>query len=131
MRVYECECNVCGTAGEYFAELKDYNNAPSCTSCGGECRRVIRTAPHGYMGGNFEAFQSPVDCSVIKNKKELADHNRRNDVVSLADGYTTQELLKLPGVPPKEQPRDVKTEVVEAYQAVKAGYKPQIGAYDE
>ena len=35
--------------------------------------------------GNFDAFVSPVDGSLIRNHRELEDHNRRNNVVNSAE----------------------------------------------
>jgi hypothetical protein len=35
--------------------------------------------------GNFDAFVSPVDGSLIKNHRDLEDHNRRNNVVNSAE----------------------------------------------
>jgi hypothetical protein len=32
---------------------------------------------------HFEAFRSPVDGSIIRNHRELEEHNRRNNVVSV------------------------------------------------
>ncbi len=34
---------------------------------------------------NFDAFVSPVDGSLVRNHKELAEHNRRNNVVNSAE----------------------------------------------
>jgi len=127
--IYEFECEDCGVVGEFVAEVKDYNNPPPCT-CGGKTKRVIITAPKGWMAGNFEPFQSTVDRSIIRGQKDLVEHNKRNNVVSLADGYTTEQLMNHKGVP-EQKPSDVKAEVAEAYTALKNGYKPQLrGAYD-
>ena len=125
MRVYECECTGCGAEGEFLAELKDYNNPPPCRHCGEPSKRVIRTAPRSHVKGNFDAFQSTVDLSVIRNERDLREHNKRNDVISLADGYSTEALLNHKGIP-KEQPRNVKADLVSAYEDVKQGYRPKI-----
>ena len=35
--------------------------------------------------GNFDAFHSPVDGSLIRNHRDLEEHNRRNNVVSSSE----------------------------------------------
>ena len=35
--------------------------------------------------GSFESFASPVDGSIIRNSRQLADHNKRNNVVNAAE----------------------------------------------
>jgi len=77
------------------------------------------------MVGNFDAFKSTVDCSIIRSERELREHNKRNNVISLADGYTTEQLINHKGIP-KEEPRNVKVELAEAYKACKEGYKPTV-----
>lgn len=42
--------------------------------------------------GNFDAFRSPVDGSVIRNHRDLDNHNRRNGVVSAQE--FSQEYLE-------------------------------------
>ena len=126
MPVYEADCEGCGVHADYLREVKDYLDTPDCPECGVKMRKVIRSAPKGYMVGNFDAFQSTVDRSIIRSERDLREHNKRNDVISLADGYTTEQLMTQTGLP-KEQPRNVKADLVDAFQAVKQGYKPNIG----
>ncbi|RLA29191.1 MAG: hypothetical protein DRR15_16515 [Gammaproteobacteria bacterium] len=38
-----------------------------------------------YIQGDIETFVSPVDGSVISDRKQLEDHNRRNNVVNAAE----------------------------------------------
>lgn len=37
------------------------------------------------IGGNFEAFKSPVDGSIIKNQNDLRSHNKRHGVADIRE----------------------------------------------
>lgn len=39
-------------------------------------------APRVHIRGDIEAFVSPVDGTVVGGRRQLRDHNRRNDVVN-------------------------------------------------
>lgn len=123
MPVYEADCEDCGVYADYLREVKDYLDTPHCPECGIKMRKIIRSAPKGYMVGQFDAFQSTVDRSIIRSQRDLLEHNKRNNVISLADGYSTEQLINHKGIP-TEQPRNVKADLAEAYKAVKDGYKP-------
>ena len=123
--IYEADCQECGVYADYLREVKEYMDTPHCPECGVKMRKIIRSAPKGFVKGQFDAFQSTVDLSVIRNERDLREHNKRNDVISLADGYSTEALLNHKGIP-KEQPRNVKADLVAAYEDVKQGYKPKI-----
>lgn len=43
-----------------------------------------RHAGH-YVQGDIEPFVSPVDGSVISDRRQLAEHNKRNNVVNAAE----------------------------------------------
>lgn len=38
-----------------------------------------------FVRGDFDAFVSPVDGAVIRNHRQLEEHNRRNNVVSSSE----------------------------------------------
>ena len=42
-------------------------------------------ASSGISVSNFDAFVSPVDGALIRNARELREHNRRNNVVNTAE----------------------------------------------
>jgi hypothetical protein len=67
-----------------------------------------------------------VDGSVINNKRELAEHNRRNDCVSLHDGYDEKGLQSFTerkwGVEPDKE--ELKRDMKEAVVKLEQGYKP-------
>ena len=52
-------------------------------------RRASGTAIHG----DIESFVSPVDGSVITDRKQLREHNIRNDVVNSAE-FSQEWLIK-------------------------------------
>lgn len=88
---------------------------------------TIRTAPKGFVRNRWQPFRSTVDGSIIRNGRELQEHNKRNNVVSMAEGHSTEQLLRMKGEPPPRE-KVKHGEVAEAIQMVKNGYKPQIGA---
>ena len=124
--IYEADCQECGVYADYLREVKEYLDTPHCPECGVKMRKIIRSAPKGFVKGQFDAFQSTVDLSIIRNERDLREHNQRNNVISLADGYSTEALMTQTGIK-QEQPRDVKADLVDAYKAVKSGYRPNIG----
>jgi hypothetical protein len=44
-----------------------------------------RLAAHGAIHGDIQSFVSSVDGSVITDRKQLREHNKRNDVVNTAE----------------------------------------------
>jgi hypothetical protein len=125
MRTYEAQCRLCGFFTEYRRHVKDCMDTPECPRCEYKMEKVIHTAPRGYVKGKWDPFKSIVDGSAIRTERELAEHNKRNNVASMAEGYTTEQLMRLQGTPPPRDP--VKPgDVIEAYRAIQGGYKPQL-----
>jgi hypothetical protein len=44
-----------------------------------------RRASHGAIHGDIQSFVSSVDGTVITDRKQLREHNKRNDVVNTAE----------------------------------------------
>jgi hypothetical protein len=111
---------------ERVCTLTDYEKDPAfhCPQCGEPLTRVF-TAPCIFTGG-FEAFVSPVDLTVIRSKRELAEHNKRNNVVSLHDGYDEKALQNFTnrkwGTEPDKE--ELKADMKEAVIKLEQGYKP-------
>ena len=126
MPTYTARCNKCEAVTEYVASIKDCQDCPGCNECGGETVKVILHAPKGYVLGKFEAFKSTVDGSVIRNSRELREHNLRNDVVSLADGYGDDKVKSGDFNKKKQAPTmpDLKQDLYEATQMINNGYRP-------
>lgn len=123
MPTYEAQCESCGQGVEYIRSIGNRNLLPTCPLCGGSTRRIIATAPQGYVTGQFKPFKSTIDGSVITTYAQLREHNRRNDVINLNDMYSEEKILSgdLVKPPAKEDP---KKDVIEALKMVKEGYKP-------
>ena len=107
--------------------LANYEAAPGyrCPDCGVQLTRIF--TPSQLLNTKpFESFVSPVDGSVINNKRELAEHNRRNSCVSLHDGYDEKALQSFTerkwGVEPDKE--ELKRDMKEAVVKLEQGYKP-------
>lgn len=127
MPSYTARCDDCGSLTEYSIGVKDRYLTPPCEVCDSECTRlVVRQAPVGFVKGRFEAFKSPVDGSIISTAQGLADHNKRNNVVNIHDGYSEEAISKGSYLrpPPKPDKKEIAQAVVESIHKVEAGYKP-------
>ena len=130
MPSYNSICDNCGAVHEYIRRIAFCMDTPSC--CGAPTRKIILHAPVGVVFGRFDPFKSPVDGSLIRSPRELSEHNKRNGVVSLADGYSEERLIKGDyGGVPKVDKRDIKHDVSLAVQMVNNGYKPEVGVQED
>ena len=131
--IYDAECRACGRIYEYTRPIDERNNVPPCPGCGGaDVVKVILSAPSGFVRGKFDAFRSTVDGTVIRSQRELEEHNKRNRVVNLHDGFTEDKILSgdfgtKKAVPDK---KEVAATVVESIKAVESGYKPKVQSDD-
>lgn len=88
-------------------------------------KKVIFSAPKGFVSGKFEPFISHVDGSLITSQRDMQEHNRRNGVVNLADGYDNEAVIKGDYLkPPEADKSDLKADIAEATAMVSQGYKP-------
>ena len=126
--IYEAECLKCGHQFDYTSSAADCLNVPPCPQCWGEAKKVIRTAPSGLVTGKFDAFRSPVDGTLIKSKRDLENHNRRNGVVNLNDGWSEEKIRsgQIGEKPQQESKAEKVADVQAAIHAVKNGYKPEV-----
>lgn len=128
---YDAICMRCAHTYEYFRPIVDRAMVPECPECGsGEVRKVILSAPSSFFKGGvrFEAFKSNLDGTLISCEKELQEHNKRNNVQLLGEGYSNEDILAGRCVE-KEKPMDKKeiaNDIVESIKRVEAGYKPII-----
>jgi predicted nucleic acid-binding Zn ribbon protein len=132
MPTYNARCNNCETVYEYVCPVAERYDTPEC-ECGGIVQVVILKAPQGFVKGNFDRFRSPVDGSIIGTERDLRNHNARNNVVNIHDGYDEATVLRGEYVkPPKKDKRDVAQDVYDAYQHVDTtGYKPHTEVIDD
>lgn len=127
---YDAICMTCAHQYDYIRPIADRNDVPPCPECAStDVRKIIVNAPQGCITGKFEAFKSQVDGTIIRNSRELEEHNRRNKVVLLGEGYSNQDILEgrigqqAPSAPDK---KDIAKDIVESIRRCEAGYKPVI-----
>jgi hypothetical protein len=91
------------------------------------------SAPRGFVKGKFDAFVSPVDFSVISTERDLAEHNKRNGVVNIQEGYSEEKVLKGDFGQKKEENnvKEVADDVQQAIHDVTHGYVPTIGVQED
>jgi putative FmdB family regulatory protein len=134
MPVYESRCTGCRVYSTYTVPIAERNLARSCPGCGAPLARVIESAPKGFVKGKFEPFRSIVDGSIITTERDMQEHNKRNGVVNLADGYD-DKTVKEGNYGKKDDQLDAKEridDIQEAIHDLNQGYKPFIaGAEDE
>jgi putative FmdB family regulatory protein len=134
MPLYEARCHDCDLLLQYRKPVAEYLDTPVCPSCGGGTSKVIVSAPMGFVAGKFEPFKSQVDGSVITCQSDLAEHNKRNNVVNMHDGWSEDKILagdlgQKKVVPDK---KEIAEDLQRAIHDVTQGYKPEIkGADDE
>lgn len=123
----------CGAPVTYHRRIADALDTPECPRCGGQTKKAILSAPTSFVKGRFEAFKSPVDGSIIKNDRDMQEHNKRNNVVNAAEGYS-EETINSGNFGRKEEKLDKKelvSDIKESIHMLENGYKPQIEVQDE
>lgn len=135
--IYTYYCDNCTLRLERICSLAMYEASPNmaCTKCGKKARRTY-TVPRIFARAKFEPFKSPVDGTIISSHAELAEHNKRNGVVNLHDGYDEKAIKAFDGrnlTEPTEVERkqDLGTDMKEAIQKLEDGYKPTPAEYTE
>jgi len=125
--VYESQCPTCAATAEYLRAVADCLDTPDCPECGVRMVKKVFSAPKGYVRGKFEAFKSSVDGTIIANHRDMQEHNRRNDVVCLADGYSDEKVRAGQAIQPlKQEKSDVAADLGAALIAVRDGYRPEV-----
>lgn len=123
--------SCCGKVRERVCRLAEYEADPSwyCSDCGQQLKRVI-TAPRALNNTReFVPFISPVDRTLITSQRALREHNKRNNVVNLHDGYddkAVQNMTKVDYQKPLDAERrvDLASDMRQAVQKLEEGYKP-------
>lgn len=136
--IYPYKCSKCGREHERICSLAEYCNHEDifCSVCGTIMDRIL-TAPRVLLHTKpFEPFQSPVDGSIVSSRRELQEHNKRNNVVNTHDGYDEQTILnwtqKDYQKPLDEERRaDLKEDMEKAVQKLEEGYTPHPPSEDE
>jgi len=135
--IYTYHCEECKRDFERVCSLAAYVEDPTlhCRECGKPAVRVL-TPVRIFSKGNFEPFVSPVDGSVITTSTELQEHNKRNNVVNLHDGYDEAAVKKFTEqrwnqAPEEERKKDLNADMEKAIQKLEEGYKPSPAEYTE
>lgn len=123
--------SCCGKVRERICRLAEYeaDSSYSCPDCGRQLKRVI-TAPRALNNTReFVPFISPVDRTLITSQRALREHNKRNNVQNLHDGYdekAVQNMTKVDHFAPLEAERrsDLADDMRKAVQKLEEGYKP-------
>lgn len=133
MPTYDAQCCECDAQFIYVSTIADCLKVPNCGLCNGAAKKMIFSAPKGFIKGKFDAFKSIVDGTIINNAAELAEHNRRNGVMNLNDGWS-EEAIRSGNIGEKkveDQKPDVAADMAESIHMLNQGYKPTIGADDD
>ena len=128
MATYDAQCAICESHEEYVRPISECGDTPIC--CGTPMKKVILHAPRAHMRGKFEAFKSNVDGTIINGSRDLEEHNRRNNVVCMADGYSDADIragnLGNKGTPVAMCKNELRQDIAEAHMMVRDGYKPNL-----
>lgn len=116
----------------YCQKVSDVSeDAIDCPQCGNTNKLTPWiTAPSSFMRGKFEPFRSTVDGTIIDSHRSMQEHNKRNDVVCVADGYTNEQVLSGNyNKPPKEEKvnkQDLANDIGESIMKLNNGYRPEV-----
>lgn len=102
----------------------------NCSICGLPLDRRISAPICLNNTREFKAFRSPVDGSIISSSSGLRNHNARNNVVNVHDGYSEQSII---GATKRnfqkeldvERAKDLSQDLKQAIHKVSDGYTPQ------
>lgn len=130
--IYPYYCADCEVRFDRVCSLKEYELEPIyfCANCGRAATRVL-CAPRTLLHTSpFEPFISPVDRTLISSRRELAEHNKRNNVVNTHDGYDEKAIMamtKQDFQKPLDQERkvDLGDDLRKSVQKLEEGYVPR------
>jgi putative FmdB family regulatory protein len=133
MPVYESECTQCGGTQDYLRSVAQCLDTPMCAVCGIRMEKRVFSAPLGYLKGNFAPFKSTVDGSIISTHRDMVEHNKRNNVLCLADGYSDERVKsgQIARKPDKLDVSDLQHDIAEATLMVNNGYRPEVHTDDD
>lgn len=126
MPTYDARCDKCHKPFTYHSTVPNRHCVPACVHCGGDAHKVILTAPKGFVKGNFEAFKSTVDGSIISTERDLRNHNKRNNVVQIGEGYDESKVIAgdFGRKEAKPDKKDIAEDIRKSVQKLQDGYKP-------
>lgn len=130
MPTYDAQCCECDAQFIYLSSISNCLEVPNCGLCNGVARKVILSAPQGFVKGKFDAYKSIVDGTIISTASDLAEHNRRNGVMNLNDGWS-EEAIRSGSIGEKKEEnhkQDIAADMAESVHDLNQGYRPTVGA---
>lgn len=123
--------SCCGKEVVRTCRLAEYEQDPSyrCPECGAPVERVLSAPSMLHGTREFQSFKSPVDGSIITCERSLREHNARNNVVNVHDGYdekAVQAMTKKNYQAPidAERSKDLGADLRESIKKLNDGYTP-------
>lgn len=133
MPTYDAQCCECDAQFTYVSSIARCLDVPNCGLCNGTARKVILSAPLGFVHGKFEAYKSIVDGSLISTANDLKEHNKRNGVINLNDMYSEEDIRS--GNMGRKQvvddKPDIAGDIAESIHDLNNGYKPVVAKEDD
>lgn len=124
--------DCCGKENLRSCRLAEYEADPSmyCSVCGLPVIRKISAPACLNNTREFQAFRSPVDGTIISSSSGLRNHNARNNVVNIHEGYDEKSIA---GVTKKdfqkplddERRKDLSKDLSLSINKLQNGYTPQ------
>lgn len=127
---YPYACPRCGTQIERICRLAEYEAEPYVRCKCGTMMKQIICAPRTLNNTKeFQAFKSPVDGTIVNSQRELAEHNKRNGVINVHEGYSEKELFgmtKRDFQKPldEERRKDLVPDILQSVEMLKNGFVP-------
>lgn len=124
----------CSSAGHVrTCRLADYEADPTykCPECDRQLKQVITAPRYLNRTSEFQSFKSPVDGSIVTSETSLREHNARNGVVNIHEGYddkAVKDFVNKDFQKPldRERSKDLRRDAEIALNRVSDGYKPQV-----
>jgi predicted nucleic acid-binding Zn ribbon protein len=134
--IYGYVCDECGRSCERHCSLAVYEADPHvfCPDCEVHMRQILYSV-RGIVKHGFDTFRSPVDGTLISSARDLAEHNKRNNVVNIHDGYdekAVSDMIKKDYQAPLdgERKKDLRQDLEKSIAQCVDGYKPTVARED-
>ena len=85
MPTYSYKCDHCGYKFELIERMRDHKNVTECIMCKSEAKQVILTPPLAFVAPEC-VYESPIDGTVITNRKQRIEDMARNNCMEYDPG---------------------------------------------
>lgn len=85
MPTYNYKCDHCGHKFELIERMRDHKNVTECIMCKHDARQVILTPPIAFVIPDC-VYESPIDGTVITNRKQRIEDMARNNCMEYDPG---------------------------------------------